>query len=401
MPSPKKGIISESTNRFTIAYPFLPLVFFFQKNFTKIHNDTKNYDNSNAKNLSIYQRTKSIILLSVKLLLITSIVSLLCSNLPSLFDNFPLFDLSKSSIGETNFQFLKRQNTLEGHRQETTSPKISISPTEQRRLWQKIKAENEIDTEYFSSEYLGMIVDKIKDEEVNMIEEKDSFFNIPHVNSFPHQAKKNLDRKEVENNLGTIVVLAPPRNKGFQTNPDIFGPRFCLFLHMIQSVDMYLNQVFNTSYPIFVLLSNDPWSDPIHEDSIYTEEDLELIQKWAGSTPVEFIKINMYSKDGVMINNENEKFQNITKNDEGGDIKKREELRLEQLERWIAGEDSGTPGRPLGYRSMCRLWSGRVQSMSFLDPYKYYMRLDDDSYFTSPLDNDPFLEMEKDGITYA
>lgn len=74
---------------------------------------------------------------------------------------------------------------------------------------------------------------------------------------------------------------------------------------------------------------------------------------------------------------------------------------VDQITNWRAGVDGGVKGRDLGYQSMCRLWSGRLQHMSFLDGFDYYLRMDDDSLFLSAFQWDPFVRMEAEGLTYA
>ena len=74
---------------------------------------------------------------------------------------------------------------------------------------------------------------------------------------------------------------------------------------------------------------------------------------------------------------------------------------VDQIIRWQAGLDGGVKGTDLGYRSMCRLWSGRLQHMSFLNEFEYYLRMDDDSLFLSDFKWDPFRRMQTEGLTYA
>ena len=177
---------------------------------------------------------------------------------------------------------------------------------------------------------------------------------------------------------GAVVVQAPPRNKGFEGfTVGSWGKRLCLFLHMIRSVDMHLNQAFGTTYPIFVIVSSDPEADPLGDDAIYSIEDRKLIRSWAPASNVSFIDIAMYTGEALS----------------PGIVRK-------QVNRWAEGRDDGVAGRPLGYRSMCRLWSGRLQMMSFLDDFEYYMRLDDDSFFTKDLDRDPFYVAHQNKLDY-
>jgi len=178
---------------------------------------------------------------------------------------------------------------------------------------------------------------------------------------------------------GAVVVQAPPRNKGIAPYTlGSWGPRFCLFLHMIRSVDKYLNLALKTSYPVYVIVSSDPELDPLGDDAQWTAEDRALIRSWAPHTNVEFVEVPMYSGDALP-----------------------RDTTLDQIGRWILGKDDGVPGRPLGYRAMCRLWSGRLQRMSFLDKYDFYMRLDDDSFFTSQLLTDPFKTLQSQNMDYA
>lgn len=147
---------------------------------------------------------------------------------------------------------------------------------------------------------------------------------------------------------------------------------------MIRSVDTHLNAALKTTYPIYVVIASDPQHDPSRNDAAYTAEDKALIRSWAPTTKVTFIPITLYSGDALP--------PNTTQS---------------QIGRWILGKDGAVAGRTLGYRAMCRLWSGRLQRMSFLDNYKFYMRLDDDSLFTSPLREDPFKTLESKRLDYA
>lgn len=55
--------------------------------------------------------------------------------------------------------------------------------------------------------------------------------------------------------------------------------------------------------------------------------------------------------------------------------------------------------RDLGYRTMCRWWIRH--SAKYLEPYEYYMRIDDDSFIEDVLDYDPFEVMRDSGTDYA
>lgn len=178
--------------------------------------------------------------------------------------------------------------------------------------------------------------------------------------------------------LGAVIVQAPPRNKGFPGYTlGSWGKRLCLFLHMIRSVDRHLNKALGTSYPIYVLVSSDPESDPMQDDAIYSKEDRDMIRSWAPHSNVFFVDIVMYTGEALSPG-----------------------TNTEQISRWVNGKDGGIGGRSLGYRSMCRLWSGRLQMMPFLDNFEFYMRLDDDSFFTRDMDADPFHIAKHAGLDY-
>ena len=74
---------------------------------------------------------------------------------------------------------------------------------------------------------------------------------------------------------------------------------------------------------------------------------------------------------------------------------------LQQAERWLLGKDRGITGRPLGYRLMCKFWAWGVFHHPLVRNLKYFMRLDDDSYFTEPVTQDPFEVMESKDLDYG
>lgn len=55
----------------------------------------------------------------------------------------------------------------------------------------------------------------------------------------------------------------------------------------------------------------------------------------------------------------------------------------------------------LGYRSMCRFFSGLIMKHPAMKPYKYYMRMDSDSFMLSAIEIDPFQYMKENGYQYA
>lgn len=173
--------------------------------------------------------------------------------------------------------------------------------------------------------------------------------------------------------LGAIVFLAPQRYEDSIWDID----RFCMLLRAIRSVDQHLNSHFGP-YPIYVLVAKDHALDPRQKDGLYSEADRSLIRRWAPKSQVTFVEVNMYSSDAL----------------EPGTTR-------EQILQWRQGQDGAVAGRDLGYTSMCRLWSGRLQGMSFLDGYQYYMRMDDDSLLIRQMAFDPFQRMLQQNLTYA
>jgi hypothetical protein len=194
----------------------------------------------------------------------------------------------------------------------------------------------------------------------------------------PTRDEKKVVRGTIRNKVhhnkkGAIVFLAPQRTEG-----SIWGiDRFCMLLRAVRSVDRYLNTKYGP-YPIYILVARDYALDPKHKDGPYTEKDRALLQHWAPHSTIHFEEINVYSQDALEPN-----------------------TTPEQILQWRKGNDGSVPGRDLGYTSMCRLWSGRLQSMSFLQDYTYYLRMDDDSLLTADFLFDPFLQMDQKNLTYA
>ncbi len=175
-----------------------------------------------------------------------------------------------------------------------------------------------------------------------------------------------------EKELGTVVLLAPQRNAGTFWDVD----RFCLFIRAVRSVDLYLNVKYGP-YPIHVLISKDYQLDPDGKDGPYTKEDRALIRLWAPHSTITFVEVNMYSQDAF-----------------------EPDVTMEQATQWK--EEMPKPFfHGVGYASMCRLWSGRLQQMKFLQRYQYYMRMDDDSLLIETPSFDPFQKMKDQQLKYV
>lgn len=56
---------------------------------------------------------------------------------------------------------------------------------------------------------------------------------------------------------------------------------------------------------------------------------------------------------------------------------------------------------PIGYRQMCRFWSGGFLTFPALQPYDYIWRMDTDAFLTKPIDIDFFQYMQDNNITYG
>jgi len=205
-----------------------------------------------------------------------------------------------------------------------------------------------------------------------------------------HRAKHVLSRN-TSSVRGAVVILAGVRH-------DIWGlpspwngvacPRFCCLLHAVQNVDSRLNMRWGP-YPIIVITANDSCT-PSFQTSLdgncsdgpsreeYTQQDKDLIRSWAPHSAVSFVSMELYSGAAL----------------EPG-------LEIKQFDRWNSNLDGGIGGRPIGYRAMCRLYSGRLQNHGMLRDFQYYMRLDDDSFFTSDLSFDPFVKMKTMKLQFA
>jgi len=61
----------------------------------------------------------------------------------------------------------------------------------------------------------------------------------------------------------------------------------------------------------------------------------------------------------------------------------------------------GHPGFTIGYRNMCRFFSGEFHKQEVLQNYKYYLRLDTDSYILTPLNYDIFEFARNNDLNYG
>lgn len=171
----------------------------------------------------------------------------------------------------------------------------------------------------------------------------------------PPQVQPKGNKKGQARKLGIMVVLAPPKTAwAFKC------PRFELLRHALQSFDKKVNQGLKTKYPALIL----------HEN--YTEEDKASLREVVSeATQLQFRSVDLGPPVGIT---------------------------QEQLAEWIP-KKPGT--KTVGYRRMCREWSGPFQNFKELDAYEYYMRMDDDSLWAGQLPFDPFVRMKERNLTYA
>jgi Glycolipid 2-alpha-mannosyltransferase len=174
--------------------------------------------------------------------------------------------------------------------------------------------------------------------------------------------------------LGTVVFLAGRRNEiTFFNTID----RFCFLLRAIRSFDEHVNRHYGP-YPIHVLIATDHDKDDKKFDAEYTEADRNLIRAWAPHSEVIFVNVSLYSGEALS--------PGIT------------DALIEQYRQ--QDRAAGRPPVRIGYASMCRLWSFRLQAMDFLTPFRYYMRMDDDSLLFDKPEEDPFLKMQERKLQY-
>lgn len=63
--------------------------------------------------------------------------------------------------------------------------------------------------------------------------------------------------------------------------------------------------------------------------------------------------------------------------------------------------DCGHKGFTMGYRHMCRFFAGEIYKQEILSNYRYYLRLDTDSFILRKIPFNLFEKMEKDGYSYG
>eukprot|EP00727_Mastigamoeba_balamuthi_P009890 m51a1_g5523 hypothetical protein (433) ;mRNA; r:422764-424240 len=159
-----------------------------------------------------------------------------------------------------------------------------------------------------------------------------------------------------------VVYLANWRSSNMSLQ-GVECPRMLLLMH---SLELLQRNVPKARHPILIF----------HDD--YAPEDFPKVAEAAPELTLFFVKIDLR-----LMNPPN--------------------TTLEQAKRWVKGLDGGIKGRTVGYRWMCRFFSGAMQAtVSTLFPRAtYYLRLDDDSFIESQLDVDPLSAAEQKNRSYV
>jgi len=171
-----------------------------------------------------------------------------------------------------------------------------------------------------------------------------------------------FDKGVFHRNLGIIVIYT---KKGFGTSDCKDEKKFGNFKNRMELLDITLSKLYNNflinfNYPILLM----------HED--YTEEDLEYFKN--KYSDIHFIFEEIKSKLPEFLDY-NEVIQNINK---------------KPIKHW----------RDLGYRFMCYFYACEIFNHPIITKYKYYMRVDDDSFIETPINNDIFAFMYRNQFDY-
>jgi hypothetical protein len=115
-------------------------------------------------------------------------------------------------------------------------------------------------------------------------------------------------------------------------------------------------------YPVIIIIEND--------------FDQEFIKQIKRATAVEQLHFH------TIVFNIPQKFHNIS------------------IPRYLVTQN-GQQRWPLGYRHMCRFWSGEFLKDTVLSQYDYVWRMDSDAYITKEITYDVFTHMVSNSIDYA
>jgi hypothetical protein len=126
---------------------------------------------------------------------------------------------------------------------------------------------------------------------------------------------------------------------------------------------LYCCFLVNYNYPVIILIEKN-----------FTEEYKNLITN-SINFPITFELINFRSYDELKKYNNNIEKVLIT--------------------------HKGTQKWPIGYRNMCRFWSGDFLNNTSINKFKYIWRMDSDAYISNKINYDLFDNMNKKDIAYC
>jgi hypothetical protein len=81
-------------------------------------------------------------------------------------------------------------------------------------------------------------------------------------------------------------------------------------------------------------------------------------------------------------------------------FKTHEEINDERVEKVLITHN-GTQKWPLGYRSMCRFWTGDFVNNDIIKKYRYIWRMDSDAFLKNAIEYDVFENMSTNNIGYS
>ena len=171
-----------------------------------------------------------------------------------------------------------------------------------------------------------------------------------------------FDKNALINNIGIIVIYT---KKKFGSSDCKDEKKFNNFQNRMELLELTLSKLYDNflkkfNYPVLIM----------YED--YTEQDIEYLK--SKHLNIEFIFEEIKSKLPDFLDY-NEVIENINK---------------KPVKHW----------RDLGYRFMCYFYACEIFNHPVISKYKYYMRLDDDSFIESPINNDLFAFMYRNKIDY-
>jgi hypothetical protein len=138
-----------------------------------------------------------------------------------------------------------------------------------------------------------------------------------------------------------------------------------------------------------------------------TYSDIIDIIKSLKSLKLYFLQYFDYPVIIFVEDNFSEEYKNIIKNNIDFNInfelikfKGYDEINKDKNIEKILITHNGNQKWPLGYRNMCRFWSGDFLNNKIIEKYKYIWRMDSDAFLHEKVDYDLFKNMEDNDIVY-